>query len=204
MSGVARPWPERLLEQGLFGSRWLLAPFYAGLVGALVLLLVIFGRELVASAARVMTMSTSDAILAVLTLVDLSLAANLLLIVIFSGYETFVGRMTEPDPEQRPDWMGTVDFSGLKLKLIASIVAISAIHLLQVFMSIEDYPAERVMLLLGIHVALVLSGLMLALMDWIVFKSDPATRAAREKSQHEVEAGDAHSDTPAIGEGDAA
>jgi uncharacterized protein (TIGR00645 family) len=103
--------------------------------------------------------------------VDLSLTANLLLIVIFAGYENFVSKIHVSDGEDRPAWMGTVDFSGLKIKLIASIVAISAIALLRVFLPLGDAGApvdsERVHWLVVIHLTFVVSGVLLAAMDWI-------------------------------------
>jgi uncharacterized protein (TIGR00645 family) len=106
-----------------------------------------------------------------LTLIDLSLAGNLVLMVIFSGYENFVSKIDVASHKDRPDWMGTVDFSGLKLKLIASIVAISGIHLLKSFMSIDEMDKGNLMWLLVLHGTFVLSGVLLALMDYITEKS---------------------------------
>ena len=114
---------ERLIERGLFASRWMMAPMYLGLALALVILVWIFLMELVRFVMIVPVMTVNDAILGVLALIDLSLAANLLLIVIFSGYENFVSKLDLDAQHERPSWMGTVDFSGLKMKLIASIVA---------------------------------------------------------------------------------
>ncbi|MDB5454267.1 MAG: hypothetical protein JWO33_2845, partial [Caulobacteraceae bacterium] len=102
---------------------------------------------------------------------DLSLAGNLVLIVIFSGYENFVSKIDVAAHEDRPDWMGTVDFSGLKLKLIASIVAISGIALLKAFLTLTEPEAildqPRLMWLVAIHLTFVVSGVLLALMDFI-------------------------------------
>src|SRR5271154_868088 len=123
-----KPRPEIWLERGLFASRWLMAPFYVGLVVALAALLAVFGEDLAGEALRVGQGGHPDeAVVMALSLIDLSLAANLLLIVIFSGYENFVARIEVGDQADRPSWMGTLDFSGLKMKLIASIVAISAV-----------------------------------------------------------------------------
>ena len=127
---------ERILENGLFLSRWLMAPFYVGLVVALAMLLVVFVQELIHSVPLVMGAGAEEIILTVLTLIDLSLAGNLVLIVIFSGYENFVSKINLEGHEDRPSWMGTLDFSGLKIKLVGSIVAISAISLLRAFMTI--------------------------------------------------------------------
>ncbi len=165
---------ERMIERGLFASRWLMAPMYVGLVGALVILLWTFLMELVRFGAAIPTLTVDDAVLGVLALIDLSLAGNLLLIVIFSGYENFVSRMDTVDHEDRSDWQGTVDFAGLKLKLVASIVAISGIHLLKVFMDVDKYTPEKIQWMVIIHLVFVVSGVLLALMDWITARAKGA------------------------------
>ena len=158
---------SRTIERGLFASRWLMAPFYVGLVIGLVVLLVKFIQELIHFAEGVFVATESQVILGILTLIDLSLTANLVLLVIFSGYENFVSRMDLADQSERPEWMGKIDFSGLKLKLIASIVAISAIQLLKVFMDLGSASDRDVMWMTIIHVVFVTSGLFLALGDWL-------------------------------------
>ena len=161
---------ERTLEMWVFRSRWLMAPVYAGLIASLGALMIVFVREVVADFATILTMTTEDAILMVLGLIDLSLAGNLLLIVIFSGYENFVSKIDTGDDEDRPTWMGTVDFSGLKLRLLASIVAISAIALLRSFMKLSegvDIPDRTLAWLVGIHLSFVISGALLAMMDMV-------------------------------------
>jgi uncharacterized protein (TIGR00645 family) len=173
-----KPSIESTFERGLFASRWLMAPMYMGLVAALAMLMFVFLQELYYYAAKLLTMGADEGILAILTLIDLSLAANLLLIVLFSGYENFVSKLDIADTEDRPDWMGKVDFSGLKMKLIASIVAISGIHLLKVFMEIGKANPEKVVtpdmmyLMVVIHLTFVVSGVLLALMDWLSAKTD--------------------------------
>lgn len=162
---------ENSLERGLFASRWLMAPFYVGLVGALVLLLYAFGMELWHLATHASAMTPNDAVLAVLSLIDLSLAGNLLVIVIFSGYENFVSKFHLQNHEDKPEWQGTVDFATLKLKLVASIVAISGIHLLKVFMDVEKVSERQVMWMVIIHLVFVVSGVLLALMDRIAVSS---------------------------------
>lgn len=156
---------EHLVEKIIFGSRWLMAPFYLGLAFCLVLLLVKFGQELLHVTPAVLTMTESDVVLSILALIDLSLAGNLLLLVIFSGYENFVSKIDVADHKDRPEWMGKVDFSGLKLKLLASIVAISAIQLLRAFMNIKSIDHVELAWLVGIHMAFVVSGVLLAWMD---------------------------------------
>ena len=171
-----RPKPalELLLELGLFRARWLMAPFYVGLVVALAALLAVFSSELIHQLSGVLAMTPEKAILMVLSLIDLSLAGNLLLIVIFSGYENFVSKIHVGDEEDRPSWMGTVDFSGLKMKLIASIVAISAIALLRAFMELaegETIDDRRLTWLVGIHLTFVVSGVLLAVMDMVASRT---------------------------------
>jgi uncharacterized protein (TIGR00645 family) len=156
---------EHGLERFIFASRWLMAPFYLGLVVSLVLLLIKFTQELLKFIPNILIAKESEVILAMLTLIDLSLAGNLLLMVIFSGYENFVSKIDTGDHEDRPSWMGKVDFSGLKMKLIASIVAISGIHLLKSFMNINNVSKEDLFWLVAVHMTFVVSGVLLALMD---------------------------------------
>lgn len=173
-----KPTLESKFEQGLFASRWLMAPMYLGLVVSLGMMAVIFVKELVYYVPKTFEMTADQGILALLTLIDLTLAANLLLIVLFSGYENFVSKLDIDHGGDRPDWMGKVDFSGLKMKLIASIVAISGIHLLKVFMSLgKPNPAysvdmETLKWMVVIHLTFVISGVLLALMDWMSSKTD--------------------------------
>ena len=162
---------ENFIEHGLFRSRWLLAPFYVGLLGALIGLLISFFQELIHFGQNVMSMHASDAILASLSLIDISLAANLIIIVVFSGYENFVSKIDVGNHEDSPSWKGKVDFTGLKIKLIASIVAISGIHLLKVFMDMGKYEPDQIKWMVIIHCVFVSSGVLLALMDHLVVRS---------------------------------
>ncbi len=157
---------ERMLERVLFGSRWLLAPFYVGLMFALVLLLYHFIVEFVHFAAVIPNAAEREVILGVLSLIDLSFTANLILIVIFSGYENFVSKIDVRD-QDRPDWMAKVDFGGLKQKLMTSIVAISAVEVLKGFMNIEKYDTTRLGWLVGIHGVFLGSLLVVVIADRI-------------------------------------
>jgi uncharacterized protein (TIGR00645 family) len=157
-----KPAAERHLELWLFRSRWLMAPFYVGLVFALAALFVVFVQAAIKDLSHLGSMSPEEAILMALTLIDLSLAGNLLLIVIFSGYENFVSKIDTGDDEDRPGWMGTVDFSGLKLKLVASMELAEG----------KDIPDRHLAWLVGIHLVFVVSGVLLALMDWLASKTD--------------------------------
>lgn len=160
---------ESVLEAIIFRSRWLLAPFYLGLVFSILLLLVKFAQELWHLSAGVSNLAESSVIVGILALVDMSLVGSLLLMIIFSGYEIFISKIDVADHEDRPDWMGKVDFSGLKLKVIGAIVAISAIHLLKTFMNIPDEmsdgQANSVLWKVVIHMAFVISGVLFAIMD---------------------------------------
>ncbi len=171
MRAKKRSFMERGLESTLFASRWLLAPFYVGLVIALATLLMVFVRELVGEMSHIMTMTSEDAILMALSLIDLSLAGNLIVLVTFSGYENFVSKMESANVADRPDWMGTLDFSELKLKVIASIVAISAIALLRAFMQLLQpnvvVDKDKYVWLVIVHLTFVISGVLLATMDWM-------------------------------------
>lgn len=167
---------ERHIEKGLFAARWLMAPFYIGLVFALIILLFSFGVELLKFVSKLPDISQNDAVLGVLSLIDLSLVGNLLIIVIFSGYENFVSKIDVGDHKDTPDWKGNVDFSTLKLKLIASIVAISGIHLLKVFMDADKMPEKQIMWMVIIHLVFVISGVLLAVMDRI----SNATKASKK------------------------
>ncbi len=158
---------EHALEVVIFNSRWLLAPFYIGLVVGILMLLVKFLQEFLHILPHIFDSSESEVILAILTLVDMSLVANLLIIIIFSGYENFVSKIDTGGHEDRPEWMGKVDFSGLKVKLIASIVAISAIELLKAFVNVSAYTTEQLAWKVGIHAVLISSGVLFALMDKI-------------------------------------
>jgi uncharacterized protein (TIGR00645 family) len=158
---------ERTIERGLFASRWIMAPFYIGLAGSLIILLYSFMAELWHLAMHLPTLTQNDAVLGVLSLIDLSLAGNLLLIVIFSGYENFVSKMDTSHHVDQPEWKGSVDFSALKLKLVASIVAISGIHLLKVFMNVDKASDRELQWMVIIHIVFVVSGVLLALMDRI-------------------------------------
>lgn len=158
---------EHALEVMMFNSRWLLAPFYVGLVIGIAMLLVKFVQEFFHILPHIFSSSESEVVLAILTLVDMSLVANLLIIIIFSGYENFVSKIDTADHVDRPEWMGKVDFSGLKVKLIASIVAISAIELLKAFVNVTAYTTEQLAWKVGIHAVLITSGVLFALMDKI-------------------------------------
>jgi uncharacterized protein (TIGR00645 family) len=173
---------ELVIETIIFQSRWILAPIYLGLAFCLLLLLLHFARQLFTFVLTIHVASEAEVILGVLSLVDLAFTGNLVLIVIFSGYENFVSRI-ETDDHDRPDWMTKVDFGDLKQKLMTSIVAISAIQVLKAFMNIERYDSTRLGWLVGIHVLFLGSLLAVALSDRLSGRN-PADKADAKASRH--------------------
>ena len=158
---------EHGMELLIFNSRWLLLPFYLGMVAAIGLLLVKFIKSFIVAVSIVFEGAGGEAMIAILTLVDITLVANLLLIIIFAGYENFISKIDTAGHEDRPDWMGHVSFSDLKLKLIGSIVAISGIEVLKYFVNVKNSTQHELMWVVIIHLTLVFSGVMFALMDRI-------------------------------------
>jgi len=159
---------ELLLERFMFNSRWLLVPIYIGLVLTIGLLLVKFFKEFFHLVPEVLFGTSGTAtVVGVLSLIDVALVANLLVIIIFAGYENFVSRIDVTEDHEKPQWMGKVDFSDLKIKLIGSIVAISGIELLRLFVKVGEVPEDQILWKVAIHVTLVLSGVLFALMDRI-------------------------------------
>jgi uncharacterized protein (TIGR00645 family) len=162
-----------VIENAIFWSRWLLAPLYIGLIGVLGVLAYKFVVEFVTMIGHLGGHSEHDMfVLDLLALLDLVLMANLILIVLFAGYENFVSKIEVAENSvDRPYWMGTVDFSGLKIKLIGSLVAISVIELLKDFIELSVDPQHEVgqgtIWRIIIHLTFVLSGVLFAVMDWI-------------------------------------
>jgi uncharacterized protein (TIGR00645 family) len=157
---------ETGFENLIFNSRWLMAPFYFGLVVSLAVLLYKFGMLLWEFILHAPSTKEADIILGVLSLIDVSLTGNLILIVVFSGYENFVSRIDPGSHPDWPEWMTKVDFAGLKQKLLASIVAISAIQVLKAFMNLDaQFDSHKLGWLVGVHLVFVISTLVLALSD---------------------------------------
>ena len=174
----SRQTTESVLEKTLFASRWLLAPFYLGLAVSIGILLIKFMQELFHLAQKAFVASEADTILGVLTLVDLSLTGSLLLIVIFSGYENF--EIDHSGHRDWPEWMGAIDFTALKIKLLGSIVAISAVQLLKQFMDVRTASDRDLMWYVIIHVVFVISSVLLALSDRLTGESKAAKAVAAE------------------------
>jgi uncharacterized protein (TIGR00645 family) len=159
---------EHGLEGVIFTSRWLMAPFYLGLIVSLAVLLFKFLYILYEFITHAWGASESDIILGVLSLIDLSLVGNLVLIVVFSGYQNFVSRIDPAGHPDWPEWMKRIDFAELKQRALASIVAISAIQVLKAFMNIDSsLNNEKLAWLVGIQLVFVITTLLLALSDRI-------------------------------------
>jgi uncharacterized protein (TIGR00645 family) len=159
---------ESFFEKILFASRWLLCPLYLGLALLLVLFSIYFFRELAHIAIRGVALKETDLIVGALTLVDLTLAAGLVVMVMLSGYENFVSKLDVRDAEKSIAWLGKLDTGSLKLKLSASIVTISAVQLLKVFMEIDLVSTTKLLWSVVIHLTFVASALFLTLMDRLV------------------------------------
>lgn len=160
---------EKSLEQLIFNSRWILTIFYVFLVFALVILAIKFLQEFAHFSLSFWDASEAEFLTSVLALVDKTLLANLLILVIFSGYENFVSVIgAAKDSDDRPRWMGEVDFAGLKLKLIGSIVALSGINLLAAFLEISTTNKENLGWMIGIHLVFVITGVLFALSERVM------------------------------------
>jgi len=158
---------EIALEKFIFSSRWLLVPFFLGLIVGMAVMLIKFFKELALLIQGVLGFIEHDTVISILTLVDTALIAVLLLIIVFSSYENFVSKLSIGDHEDRPAWMGKVGFSDLKMKLIGAIVAISAVELLKAFLISNTLSSEQLGWKIAIHLTFVVSGLLFALADWI-------------------------------------
>jgi len=166
------PLIERIVESVLFSSRWLLAPIYLGLAAGLVVLVIKFVQRALLLLTNVLTADGDSTIVGILALVDLALMGSLVVMVMFAGYENFVSKLDLVGHRDKPSWMGHVGFGDLKLKLMASIVAISAIHVLESFMNIEHLSDRELAWSVGIHMAFVVSGVLLGVMDRLSEKQE--------------------------------
>jgi uncharacterized protein (TIGR00645 family) len=176
-----KDWLEKAVESFLFASRWILAPFYIGLALAMAVLLVKFIGEFIHVAQVAVKATEAEMILAILSLVDLALTGSLLVIVVFSGYENFVSRFDHSHHRDWPVWMGTIDFTALKLKLLSSIVAISAVQLLKQFMDLSKVTDREIFWYVVIHLTFVGSSVLLALSDRIAGEAGPPSEQHGKK-----------------------
>jgi uncharacterized protein (TIGR00645 family) len=160
---------EHFIESIILASRWLLVVFYLGLTAALGLYAFSFLRKLWEYASKVTELDDTDAILKILALIDASLVASLVVMVIISGYENFVSRFDNVDDKSGEiAWLGKIDAGSLKIKVASTIVAISSIHLLQVFLNANQFTDSKIMWLTIVHMAFVVSALLLAYIDKVM------------------------------------
>lgn len=161
---------ERMLERGIVASRWLMAPFYVGLIVVLVVLFVTFARELLGTILRIGSLSEHEVILSLLSLVDMTFAGSLVIIVVFSGYENMCARIARGRVSNWPTWLATVDFAGLKRKLFAAMAAISAVALLKALMKLDSGVSNETTLfwLVVINVVFIVGYLLMALADRLI------------------------------------
>lgn len=160
---------ERIIEKTLYASRWLLTPIYLGLSLSLILLAIKFFQEVIHVFSVVISISESDLVLSILSMIDMTLVGSLIVMVMFSSYENFVSKIDLGEGDEKLDWLGKLDAGTLKLKVAASIVAISSIHLLQIFMEVDQIENDKLMWYVIIHMTFVLSALLLAVLDKIAF-----------------------------------
>ena len=163
---------EEKLEISMFASRWFMAPVYVVLSLSLAIIMFKVIQEFIYNIPGFISMDNKSLLLFVLHIIDMALIGNLVLMILFAGYENFVSKIgAAKNSEDKPAWIGKVDFSGLKLKLVASIVAISGINLLEAFMSLDLHSDRDIRWQVIIHLVFIVSGVLLALMDFIASKT---------------------------------
>jgi uncharacterized protein (TIGR00645 family) len=156
---------RRNVGRMMFATRWVMAPIYVGLLAVLLLIAIKFVQKLVALIPTFLGLDSSETILECLTLVDLSLVANLVVIVIFAGWENFVGPLLRGVNAADAGWLGKLDFASVKVKLFASISAIAAIQILETFVHIDAVPKQNAAWQLAILLGIGVTGVLLAAMD---------------------------------------
>ncbi|EKM98991.1 MULTISPECIES: TIGR00645 family protein [unclassified Acidocella] len=162
--------PTRIIEAILFGGRWLIVPVYLAMLVLLGIIVVYFIGELAHALPTIASITENQLLIFSLSLIDLSLTANLVVLVILSGYENFVRKVAFDESDPRPEWMSKIDFSGLKLKLLASMTVIGAVHLLRSFLDVGNESDRNLFWQLVIVLAFGLLSLVLALTDRVEHK----------------------------------
>jgi len=160
---------EKYLEKLLFACRWLPAPVYLGLSLALIALAIKFFQEAFHVLSQVSRLAEADLVLTVLAMIDLALVGSLIVMVMFSGYENFVSRIDHDAGRDAPAWLSKIDSGTLKLKVAASIVAISSIHLLRIFVKVEQTDNDKIMWYVILHLTFVISAVLLGVLDKLSF-----------------------------------
>ena len=159
---------ERLIETLMYRSRWMLAPIYLGLSLALIALGIKFFQEVIHLLAHILELTEANMILVVLSLIDIAMVGGLLVMVMMSGYENFVSQLDVPDDAEKLSWLGKMDSSSLKAKIAASIVAISSLHLLKIFMDATEVDNDKIMWYILLHLTFVASAFAMGYLDILV------------------------------------
>lgn len=158
---------ETAVETAMYRSRWLLAPIYLGLSLALIALAIKFFQEVFHLLPHVLALKEAEMVLVVLSLIDMAMVGGLIIMVMMSGYENFVSQLDIADDEEKLSWLGKMDTSSLKMKIAASIVAISSIHLLKVFMNAQNIDNDKLLWYVVIHLTFVLSAFAMGVLDQV-------------------------------------
>ena len=153
---------RRILSNSIFGSRWIQAPLYFGLIVAQVIYVGLFFKELWHLIAHGITMNETDIMLLVLGLIDIVMISNLLIMVIVGGYETFVTRLNLKAHPDHPEWLDEVNASTMKIKLSMALIGISSIHLLKTFINADNMTQHTILWQVLIHMVFVFSAVALA------------------------------------------
>ncbi len=169
---------EQLIERGVLSSRWLQVPLYFGLIAVLVILVVKFGQELVVLSMGAWGLQESGVIHTVLTLVDIMLVTNLVIVIAIAGYDSFVSKIEDPNLRTKLSWLGTIEGGAIETKVATSIVLISGIHLLGAFINYERIANDKLVLLLAIHLAFVVSAVLIALVGHLLGRARPMAAEA--------------------------
>ena len=158
---------ERFIEKTMYASRWLLAPVYFGLSLALFMLAIKFFQEIFHVLPHILEVAEADLVLVVLSLIDMALVGGLIVMVMFSGYENFVSTLDIDEGQEKLSWLGKMDATSLKMKVASSIVAISSIHLLRIFMDAKNVENDKLMWYVIIHMTFVISAFIMGYLDRI-------------------------------------
>ena len=174
---------ERMLEKLMYATRWILAPIYLGLSLTLLALAIKFFQEVFYILPNVFQIAEADLILKILTLIDIALVGGLLVMVMFDGYENFVSRLDIDEGSEKLSWLGKMDSTSLKNKVAASIVAISSIHLLKIFMNAQNIDNDKLLWYVIIHITFVVSAFGMGVLDRMTRKAHPKNLATRADLQ---------------------
>ena len=156
---------EKMVERAMYAARWLLAPICLGLSLAIVALAIKFFQEILHVLPNILAMTEADLVLVVLSLIDIALVSGLIVMVMFTSYENFVSRIDLSERTESLSWLGTLDTNSLKTKVAASIVAISSIHLLKIFMNASNVDNQKLLWYVVIHMTFVVSAVAMGLLD---------------------------------------